>query len=385
MGVVGSAQLRQGYPKADFSLTGRKYTVQWLVTVDSYNDGPIVAQSAPGLPAAFSTYAIGSETDIYARIREWSANRLEDNSLTWVVEAQYSTPPEKSGGGGGAGGGGPTGAGGGTHTDTAGDYTNPLLELPTVKMGSVEKETPISRVFNVSSGRYNAPMNSACEVFNPPAMRKLRHLTLTISRNEALSSPHPALGIQYSLAVNSDYWWGMTPGTWQCQSITAERQTKQIQGGTIFAYLKVEYQFQAHPDGWDVIILNAGNYFCSADAAGSGSGGSGSGPNCCGSGGTPANDVGSFGEWCRDAAGQLYRADCGSGSGSGYDTAGNLCPACTNKTAFQDQQGHPIKGLLNWNGGQLAQGADPLYMRLRPYQWLPFGPLGLPQAFTAVQ
>jgi hypothetical protein len=366
--------IRQGYPKADFSLTGRKYTVQWIVQCDSYDDGPIVAQAASGLPVAYSSYNFGNDVDTLALLRSWNVNRLEENSLEWVVEATYTTPERKDG----AGPGGNTGTGGGTHTDTPGSFDNPLLELPVVKTWSIERDLPVERIYNVNTGRFNPPMNSACEVFNPPAMRKDRYLAISISRNEVLSNVHPALGVAYSGAVNATIFWGLAAGLVQCQSVTAERQSKQLPNGTLFAYLKCEYVFHCRREGWDLLILNAGNYYCPTDQSGSGSSGS-SGSGCCPSGVESLNN----GEWCLGEDGSYYPGDCGSGSGTGgYSPCRTNC---TIKRAFQDEQGHPIKGLLNWNGGRLAQDADPVYMRLRVYPWLNFNVLNLPQSFSGVQ
>jgi hypothetical protein len=350
MAVVSGPFIRPGFPRAEFSLTSRKYTVQWLVGVDSYDDGPLVAQSASGLPAAYSTYAIGDETDIYARLREWSSYRLEENSLTWVVEAVWTTPTEK--------GGENRGTGQGTHQDSSGDYTNPLNELPVLKTSIFEREVVIDRIYNIYTGNFNPPMNSACEVYNPPPMKKQVGLVISITRNEAVSTLHPALGVSYSTAVNADTFWGLPPGQVQCQSISAEQQTKQVQGGTQYVYLRVEYVFHAIGDGWDLFILDAGDWYCCNNGSGSGS------------------QSGCY-------------LPCGSGSGlapsgSGYEPPLN-CPWCTTKTAFIDDKGHPIKGLLNGQGGKLPPNCNPVYQQVRPYNWLPFSALNLPQSWSGVQ
>ncbi len=351
--------IRQGYPKADFSLSGRKYTVQWLVQCDSYDDGPLVAQSASGLPAAYSSYNLGNDGDALALLRSWNVNRLEENSLEWIVEATYTTPETKDGG--------QTGTGQGTHTDTAGSFDNPLLELPTVKTWSIERDIPVERVYNINTGFFNPPMNSACQVYNPPATKKDRYLAISISRNEVLSNVHPALGVAYSGSVNSDTFWGLAPGLVQCQSVTAERQSKQLPNGTVFAYLKCEYVFHCRREGWDIVLLDYGDYYCKCEADGNGSG-----SGCSGAGGSSL---------CGDASGGYYPCS-GSSSGSGPCRG---CRDTTQKIAFQDMQGHPVKGLLNGRGGKLPESQDPVYMRYRVYNWLPFTPLSLPQAFSGVQ
>lgn len=360
--------IRPGFPKAEFSLSERKYTVQWLVISDNYNDGPMVAQSASGLPAAYSTYSIGTDADVYARIREWSAWRIEDNSLEWIVQAVYSTPPIKESE--------RRGAGEGSHQDNNNAYQNPLNELPVAKTTMVERDRLITRVFNLQTGFYNPPMNSACEPFNPPPSYKTYDLQLTISRNEAVSSLHPALGVQFAGAVNADWFWGLSPGTWICKGIAAENQWRQVQGGTEYGYMRVEYTFQARPEGWDIFVLDAGDYFCPPLGSGSGCSGFASG----------------FGGNSGPGSG------LGSGSGpTGYDSyvvgkASGVspppgCPCCVgaNKIGFIDQQGHPIKGMLDGMGGRLPDGGTPVWMQLRPYNWLPYAYLALPSGYSGCQ
>lgn len=331
-----------GYPKADkFSLTGRAYVCQWLVQSDTYEDGPFVVQACSGLPTAFSVYNIGNDNDPYARLREWNAWRQEENSLTWICEARYSTPEPK--------GGENRGTGQGTHSDSGASPTNPLLELPVAKTSPIEREIPITRVFNLQTGQYNPPMSSSCQPFNPPAMRKTYDLQLTISRNEAVSANHPGLGIQYAGVTNADYFWNMPPGTWICKAINAENQVKQIQGGTEYAYMRVEYVFQARNEGWQLYLLDYSDYYCP--------GGAGSGANASG-----------------------YS---GYDSGSGKQNPSNC--NCPTKVAFLTQQGTPRKGLLNGAGDKLPEGADPVYMVLTPYNSLPYAYLGLPSGFSGCQ
>jgi hypothetical protein len=330
------------FPKSDkFSLSERAYVCQWLVQSDSYSDGPLVAQSCSGLPVAFSTYNFGgTEVDPYARLREWDAYRKEPNSLVWVVWARWSTPPLKEGE--------RRGAGDGSHQDNPNSYTDPTQELPIAKTTMIEREKLMTRVFNLQTNLFNPPMNSACEPFNPPPSYKTYDLQLEITRNEVVSGIHPSLGIQYSSATNSDVFWGMAAGTWICKGIAAENQWRQIQGGTEFPYMRVTYTFQARAEGWTIYVLDAGDYYCkNGGAAGQGS----------------------------TAYSGLEKA-----SGKGPPSS---CPACTPKTPFIDQNGHPIKGMLDGSGGRLPDGGTPVWMELVPYTSLPYAALSLPNTYGA--
>lgn len=337
MSVVGvGATIRENFPTMDFTLSGRKYKCEWLVEVDSYLDGPVVVQSAAGLPLVWDTYAIGNDIDLFARLREFSVARLAPNSLFWVVSATYSTPEEKRGD--------TRGTGAGTNKDPS-EITNPIAEIPTAKFGIVAREVPITRIYNYNSGKFNAVMNSACQIFNPPPMRRDIYLSLEISRNEPVSTLHPGLGVQYASAVNSDVWWGFRPGQVQCQSIIPEQQTRQLVTSQ-FVYLKVVYSFLMKYDGWQLQLLDAGDYCCETDDS----------------------------NWCDDGEGVFYY--CGSGSGP--------CASCDTKIGFLTKQGAPRKGLLDGHGGALPLNADPVYLDIRPYNSLFFAPLNLPQSWAGL-
>jgi hypothetical protein len=212
----------------------------------------------------------------------------------------------------------------------------------------VERDKLMTRVYNLQTNLFNPPMNSACEPFNPPPSYKAYDLQLTISRNEVVSGIHPGLGIKYAGATNADVWWGMPQNTWICKGISAENQVKQIQGGTQFPFMKVEYTFQARAEGWIIFLLDAGDYYCQA---GGGSGG--------GTGG--------------------YSGYAGAATGKGPPSS---CPGCVTKTPFIDQMGHPIKGMLDGAGGRLPDGGTPVWMELMPYNSYPYSALALPTGYS---
>lgn len=165
------------------------------------------------------------------------------------------------------------------------------------------------------------------EPFNPPPNRDESKLILSITRNEALATPHPALAVAYQDCVNSDVFWGADPGMVKVSNITVRRETRQLASGTTVAYLRCSYVF--HIKGsWDVQLLNKGTYYWTTDS--------------------------------RHSVGAKQQA-------------------------FKSADGQPIDGLLTANGGKLADGATPTWLYARPYNWKPFAFLNLPQSFMQVQ
>lgn len=165
------------------------------------------------------------------------------------------------------------------------------------------------------------------EPFNPPPHRDESKLILTITRNEALATPHPTLSIAYQDCVNSDVFWGADPGMVKLNNITVRRETRQLQNGTTAAYLRCTYVFHIKQT-WDVQLLDKGTW---------------------------------------------------------YWTTGSRLGTGAKQQKFLSADGNPIDGLLNGKGGKLADGATPQFLYARAYNWKPFSLLNLPQSFTQVQ
>ncbi len=253
MAVVGSAQLT-GEVEGDFEAGKYNVTVYYRVVVDSRLDDPLIVCSASGLPSLFSVYE-GNGSNEEMRLRKYSASRIGDKAtLVWKVGAHYSTPEVKDGGQSGKG------AGGGTGRETAGEFENPLLELPTVKMTSTGREKPLTAIRDNLTGVTKPCTASNGEVFDPPPRTLETVLQIQITRNEPISANHPAIALLYTDAVNSDRWFNCNAGTCKIKEILVERQERQIQGGSKVPFLRVTYTIECHPDGWDDRILDYGTY-----------------------------------------------------------------------------------------------------------------------------
>ncbi len=217
----------------------------------------------------------------------------------------------------------------GTGSEKAGQNENPLLMLPEVSTSLEKFRELIYWVYDpLADNKIQPCRNSAKQVFDPPPEKDSSRLILSITRNESIGTNHPFIDVNYADAVNADTFWGCAAGVWKCQGITSARETKQLANGTTLPYLKCAYKFEARPD-WDLQILDAGAfYFANA-----------------------------------------------------FDT--RTAPPNDKRIQFQ-LKGSPITGPLNGNGERLPDGANPVFLPLRPYRRIPFGPLALPQSFAQV-
>lgn len=188
----------------------------------------------------------------------------------------------------------------------------------------VTSTDPGATLFNLNFQPAHA---SNGEIFVPPPEMDASRLILTITRNEDISSPHPALALAYQDSLNSDIFWGAAPGQCKVMSITAQRQTKQLPDGSVVVYLRCTYQFQFRPF-WDIQLLDKGNF---------------------------------------------------------YFAATSMADPTPARYAFQSREGQPIEGLLDGNGQKLADGGNPVFLSIRPYRSLPFAALNLPNSFLQVQ
>jgi hypothetical protein len=310
MSIVGSARERPNSPHVEATLTKRTYTRIFLVETDSKDDGPVAVANAPGIPLLFSRYVYKNEYDLYALMRNIHCERLSPGSTFWEVTCSFETPDESNS----------------THDrrsrqEHPQQHDHPLLQLPEVECTFAKFKQVVYFVYDLTTKELVPCKASNGQVFDPPPTRDASHLVLSITRNEAITAPHPRLSVDYMDSVNADFFWGLPPGTWKMQSITPHRHTKQLFNGTIYPYLRVAYKMEARPF-WDTPLLDAGTYY-------------------------------------KDS----LRPDKA-------------------KRPFYDDAGHPVTGLLDGAGGKLADGAKPVFKTFRFYPWVPFAPLGLPQSFT---
>lgn len=390
MAVVGIAQERPDSPQATFECGKHVITRRFRVVTSSLLDGPITVANAIGIPRLFQVYQFGAELHRYCRCRSIEPARIARGSLTWEVTCHYETPPRKEGARHDGGHHSDKGDGGGTGEEKDQQFENPLAAIPEIETHWEVKQVPIygcqglgntvtvtnglpnvsvaqtafysvgdpvtlyagARILNTTiltvtagsgltlaanwpgaSGKatlvdvaFKPLRSSAGEVFVPPPMMDDAMLILTITRNEDLNSPVLQTSALFQNAVNLDGFFGLNPGQVKCQCITCQRQTKQLPDGTTYAYLRVTYLFHVKAT-WDIQLLDKGSYY-------------------------------------------LFQSSI-------------MAPVTKQK--FITDDGQPRDGLLDGNGGKLADGAAPVFLTVRPYSWLAFATLNLPQSFQQVQ
>jgi len=307
-----------GYPQARFDYGEHELVIKFRVFANSVFVGPIEVVTCPGLPIQGDLYAYGAEFHPTARCRTVVPERQYPNSTVWIVTATYRTPELKGGGGSGGDGADRADSGGGSGEEQDGQFENPMLEIPEMEWGDETIQIPITQVYDTSTASIIPCKASNGEIFVPAPVKEENRMTLTITRNEHILSAHPATGLQYQQTVNSDVFWGSPAGTVKCQSITFNRQAKQLALYTI-PYLRVKYVFKFLSD-WDKLILDSGSFY-------------------------------------KESVGTAER-----------------------KIRFKGDDGQPIQGLLDGTGHKLADGGTPVYIRIRPYLRQKFAPLLLPQS-----
>lgn len=301
MSIVGTAREMPNSPEGSIQDGKASFTRRFQVQTDSYSDGPMTVLQALGLPYINSVFTFGNEGH-YARCQSVAPTRLAPNSLYWEVEASYETQdPSKP-------------------EQREGQHESPLIELPDISTSFERFDKVIYSVYNTSTEEIEPCKASNGQIFDPPPTKDESRLVLTISRNEPLTAQWLPLSVIFQDAVNEDTFWGSAPGTAKVSSITAQRMTKPLQSGLPFAYLKTTYVIHFRNEGWDLQLLNHGDY---------------------------------------------------------YITSGEN----VKKIMFQGEQGQPIKGLLDENGDRLEDGADPEFLTFRVYKRLPFALMNLPSSF----
>lgn len=302
----------------------RNYTREFIVRCTTLADGPSVVLPAPGLPRLWQPFVFGNGFDQYALARTISCDRLLGGTPDWVVKVEYRTA---------------------NKSEITRAYDNPLVQLPEVETSTEKYQMPVYFVWerehrigdpdDAPTGDYvrRACRASNSQVFDPPPMRDLSRVVLTITRNESISLLHPSIDLAYSDALNADVFWDAPPGTWKCQGITTRREVKQLWNGVLFPYLRCTYRFEAR-QFWDLFLLDAGSYYNELKTTGS----------------MLTNDL----------------------------VTKNV------RLQFLTDDGHPTVGPLDGKGGRLPEGDNPVYKMYQIYQRLPFGALQLPQSFAQV-
>jgi hypothetical protein len=204
-----------------------EYTRVFNVVTDSaFVDAPTV-RTATGLPRRFDIYVAASGAfDTTSVCTDVEAEQDDENPLLWTVSAKYGKPS--------------------INEDQ--QDPNPLLR-PSVISWNFQKYQ--RAVWKDIDGK--GIVNSANMYFDPPPVMDDSRPILVIQRNEAAFNP--GLALQYQDAINSDPFFGASPGQCKVAGISAQSQTENR-----YFYWAVSYEFEFRREGWALSILDQGRY-----------------------------------------------------------------------------------------------------------------------------
>ncbi len=174
----------------------------------------------------------------YLRASGFSASREGTNSRVWRVDVEYSvTPPEK-------------------------DLENPLNDPPDISGGSTTYEVAVTGAVSGDSWDVEEPLKtSAGQPVDPPPTKLQTGATLTISRNEPLSTDPRVLAARLTSTVNSTDWGGYGAGKVMLTGISYSKVWLYPEDGVPWAYWSMTYNFEVRPDGWQLEYPDIGDYY----------------------------------------------------------------------------------------------------------------------------
>lgn len=235
MAVVGIAKERAGSPgplmerKDGMSIT-RVFTVE----TDSRATGGIEVGQAVGLPQKGNIYLAPNESHPYLFCTRRNIRRLNDRSRFWTVECEYESPEL------------------GNKDQQQPNPGAPEFDLPIIRVGSHSELRDI-----VKDRDGNPIVNSAGTPFKPHPKKEVFFPTLTIQRNEPITTPLGQTQLAFLGKTNSDTFWGLGEDQWRCVRLDGEIASRTTADGIQHPYVAVVYEFQAKDD-WALEMLDEG-------------------------------------------------------------------------------------------------------------------------------
>lgn len=196
MAVVGFATPVWEGQTGSFKIDGSEITAVYQVEVNNPLDGPQTVVLARGLPPIGSFYLVGNDANPLLTLREMTPTRVTGTRLLWHVACKYQSPNSDQSQSG---------------TDEDGKpQKDPRHWHDEIEIGYAGHTGPLEKATLVSPdlGRFRRigdegpPINSAGEVFSPPAERDLSRFVLRITKN--LNSYPVGNAKDYLDAINSD-------------------------------------------------------------------------------------------------------------------------------------------------------------------------------------
>ena len=234
--LMGEAQNSPDGKWTSDGFEGHRY---FKVLSNSFLDGQLTAINAVGIRWG-NQYVFGNEIMARANAKDFSAKRIEPNSLIWLVDVIYRTPSNR-------------------NKDKPDDqHSDPKFDAPKVRITSEEKQIAATELDD-DDNESSITASNGEPFLDPPSKEDVRRI-LTITINQDISTPTEALIAQYQNHINSDEFWGQDPYTYKCKTIDPTLKTRNLPDGTAINYLEVDYVFSFKWDSWDVSLQDMGSY-----------------------------------------------------------------------------------------------------------------------------
>lgn len=173
----------------------------------------------------------------HLRASSFSAERAQRNTGVWRVDVEYSTsPPDR-------------------------DAENPLNDPPVISGGTTTVEVPVLNEVDHDWDQGAILTNSAGQPIDPPPTKKQPVSTLSITRNEPLSSNPRRKAPSLTGAVNNSAWGEYKKGEAQIAGISYSQEWHYPEQGEPWSYWNVTYSIEGFPGGHQLSIVDKGDYY----------------------------------------------------------------------------------------------------------------------------
>jgi hypothetical protein len=224
MATVSVKEITGAKGSGEFETGKREYTRLYKVITDSNLDSALQVGTSTGIPRLGDIYQANGSFDATALARKVDAQQDNENPKLWIVTVDY----------------GPF-----TAQPFQQDQ-NPLLRPSVVTFGFNKTQRIVRRYAD-----FRPIVNSAGDEYDPPLTVDASNPVLTVTRNEP--SFNPAIAVAYQDAVNSDPFFGASPGQAKVAGISAVSQTENN-----YFFFQVTYEIEFRWDGWQPILLDYG-------------------------------------------------------------------------------------------------------------------------------
>ncbi len=210
----------------DYDTGKRDYTRLFRVLTDSNADSALQVGVSAGIPRLGDIYSANGSLDTSAVCLKVDVQQDSENPRVWVATCAYGEPN--------------------VNSQNGQNNPNPLLRPAVVTFGFNKTQRIVYKDIN------GKPLlNSALDYFDPPLSIDDSRPTLTVVRNEP--SFDPSIAVAYQDAVNSDSFFGASPGQAKVAGISAVSQTENN-----YFFWQVSYTIEFRWDGWQPVLLDYG-------------------------------------------------------------------------------------------------------------------------------